>query len=185
MVPPLTREWPTTGRCGGRPRRKDLRRVVRSVRTRSGLGARWCARKSEAGDFPARGSGCGADDPGDAVGGHPAVTSERRRCGDAVTAESRNRAFIAGRPAENDPASAQARRRRRPAGSNPHHGRWALAGERWPGTCAGRAGDGTPVWRGLGASPLSLRLHADCRCGLRVATRWSSSPEQAWTRCPA
>lgn len=52
--------------------------------------------KEAAGVIPARGCGCGADDHGDAIGGHPMADEQQRRRGNAATAESWTRASHVG-----------------------------------------------------------------------------------------
>jgi len=73
-----------------------LRCVQRSVRTHLGLGARKAVRKSRSCACPARGSRCGADDHGDAVGGHPAASERTTASWQHGDRESRNRAAQGG-----------------------------------------------------------------------------------------
>lgn len=54
----------------------------------SGLRSPQVGPRGLAGDSPARECGCGADDHGVAVGGHPAADEQQRRRGNAATAES-------------------------------------------------------------------------------------------------
>lgn len=139
-----------------------LRCGMRSVRTLLGLGACGLVRKSRP-VSSRKGSSGGADDHGDAVGGHPAATSEQRRRGNTATAESRNRATVCGETRELATRPSRARRRRRPAGRNPQHGRqaprWRARAWSWNGALATASpcGEASELRR----SP--LRLHADCR----------------------
>lgn len=146
----------------------------------SGLRSPQVGPRGQAGDSPARASGCGADDHGvdrrRTPDGRRAATASRRRDDRGVLDSG---AFRRGDPAVRDPACEWVRRRSRPAGAQPASrtsegatGEWSPAGGRRSreGPSFGRASE-------LGSSCLRFTQTVACSGLWADSAWWSSSPD--------